>query len=201
MASYRWMAVLLLTGGFYTGCADNAAYINPAAEIQGQSGEGSVEKLIVRIKPLYTSGFQSEERDKYQFNFSSYFTAIQVTIQNKTPFSVEWDPSRATLKNGNISYESLNEEAAVNYYRKGGIETGSIVLLERSYELQKEEIDIIKKNMMKPGQILSGQELQGLLIFKKLPVEKCEKLILNISGLKLNQEERSLTFPLACSDN
>ncbi|HXN06730.1 MAG TPA: hypothetical protein VN944_06680, partial [Nitrospiria bacterium] len=88
-----------------------------------------------------------------------------------------------------------------NYYRKGGIETGSIVLLERSYELQKEEIDIIKKNMMKPGQILSGQELQGLLIFKKLPVEKCEKLILNISGLKLNQEERSLTFPLACSDN
>ncbi|HXN05482.1 MAG TPA: hypothetical protein VN944_00285, partial [Nitrospiria bacterium] len=103
MASYRWMAVLLLTGGFYTGCADNAAYINPAAEIQGQSGEGSVEKLIVRIKPLYTSGFQSEERDKYQFNFSSYFTAIQVTIQNKTPFSVQWDPSRATLKNGNIS--------------------------------------------------------------------------------------------------
>lgn len=199
--NYRRMAILLLTLLFYPGCADNAAYINPAAEPPGQPGGTGEEKLSVHIKPLYTSGFQSEERDKYQFDFSSYFTAIQVTIQNKTPFPVEWDPSRATLKNGNISYEALNEESAVNDYRKGGLEPGSIVLLERSYEQQREEIDIIKKNLIKPGVISSGQEVQGLLIFKKQSVEKCDKLFLNIAGLKMNQEERLLTFPLACSEN
>ncbi len=78
------------------------------------------------------------------------------------------------------------------------MEGDRIVLLEKPYERQKEDIENIKRFMIQPVSLPSGGEVSGILLFKKVPEDLCENVQLIIGGIQINQQEKIVKFPLEC---
>jgi hypothetical protein len=192
----------LMGGMFLQACSNSAPFLVPqdSRNIEGASaGNGEVK---VQIKPIYTSGLESEDRDHYQLDFSNYFTSIEVHLRNGTQDPVTWDPYQSVLKDSDSrEFRPLNEEEAVHYYRFGDQDEKGIILLEKPYEQQKEEIGKIKEFMLKAGIILPNQEVTGLILFKRVSFSHCEKILLEVGGIQIGgQQETRLKFPLSCPE-
>ncbi|MHB8483436.1 MAG: hypothetical protein ACYDBV_11995 [Nitrospiria bacterium] len=155
--------------------------------------------MDIQITPIYTSGFEPDEQNVYHFDFSQFFTAVEVRVHNSTQNPVQWDPFQSILKDGEKKeYQAFNEDAAIDYYEHGDTPDNSIVLLEKPYERQKEDIESIKRFIVKPAPLLPGQEIKGLLLFKKVSLLHCDNVLLVVAGIKINDQEKRVSFPLEC---
>lgn len=187
----------LLVFIFLSHCSGTPVYLVPKESSDEMKGKG--ERVDVKIRPIFTSDFGSEDRDKYPVDFSSYFTAIEIHIHNGTANEVRWNSSQSVLKFGERSeFKVLNEDEAFHYYKYGGLEENGVVLLEKPYERQKEDIENIKRFLMKSVSIPVGGDASGLLLFKKIPPGECENVNLIVSGIEVNLEEKGVAFPLEC---
>jgi len=178
-------------------CTENPVYLLP----QEKTGEGvkAADQFNVLIRPIYTTDFQSEDRKKYLFDFSSYFTAIEVHFHNGTSEEVQWSPDQTVLKDAeNIEYRALNEEDAFHYYKSGDSDGNTLTLLEKPYERQKEDIENINRFLIQSASIPPGGDVTGLILFKKVPLNNCDNVLLTVGGIHVNQAEKSVKFPLKC---
>jgi hypothetical protein len=181
------------------GCAEHSVYLIPNEVIDGNTKEGV--KVDVQIRPLYTSDFESNDRKKYLFDFSSYFTSIEIQIHNGTEGLIQWNPELSLLRDAqNKEFRALNEEDAYQYYRNGDSVGDEIVLLDKPYGAQKEDIEHIKQFIMKPVVLPAGGEVRGLLLFKKISLKNCGQLELELGGFQMNQTEKSIKFRLRCPE-
>lgn len=195
--------IALMGGMVLQACSSSAPFLVPQESGNKESASVGNGEVKVRIKPIYTSGMESADRDQYQFEFSNYFTAIEVHFRNGTQDSVRWDPYQSVLKDSESKeFRPLNEEEAVHYYRFGDQDEQGIILLEKSYEQQKEEIGKIKEFILKAGVILPNQEVTGLILFKRVSLSHCDKILLMVGGVQIGgQQETSLKFPLSCPED
>lgn len=182
---------------FLSHCSGNSVYLVPKESPEGDKKSG--ERIDVKIRPIFTSDYGSEDREKYPVDFSSYFTAIEIQIHNGTAGEVQWNSGQTILKFGEKKeYKVLNEEDAFHYYQYGDLEGKGVILLEKPYERQKEDVENIKRFLMKPVSLPAGGEASGLLLFKKIPLDDCENVRLVVAGIQVNLEEKVITFPLEC---
>jgi hypothetical protein len=197
--NYRGMVAVtaMVVFLFLSHCSGNSVYLVPKESPEGDKMRG--ERVDVKIRPIFTSDYQSEDREKYPLDFSSYFTAIEIQIHNGTAGEVHWSSEQTILKFGEKKeYQVLSEEDATHYYRYGDMEGKGVVLLEKPYEQQKEDVGNIKRFLIKQVSIPSGGDASGLLLFKKIPIDDCENVQLIVAGIKLNLEDKVITFPLEC---
>lgn len=181
-------------------CADRSVYLVPN-EIPGNEGNSGKE-VKVQIRPIYTSEFESKDREKYLFDFTSHFTAIEIQFRNDSSDPVQWTPEQTFLKNSeNREFRVFSEEEAYHYYKSGDTDANSIVLLDKPYDQQKEDIENIKRSMMKAVLLPPGGEVSGLLLFQKILQKNCENLELTVGGILVNQAARSVRFRLSCPEN
>jgi len=182
---------------FLSHCSGNSVYLVPK---EGQEGDKKAgESIDVKIRPIFTSDYGSDDREKYPLDFSSYFTAIEIQFHNGTDREVQWNSNQTILKFGEkTEYKVLSEDDAFHYYRYGDMEGKEVVLLGKSYEQQKEDGETINRFLMKPVIIPAGGDRSGLLLFKKIPLNDCEDVRLIVAGIKVHLEEKVLTFSLEC---
>ena len=192
-------SLILLSGMFLQACSTPAPYLVPKQEDDSKGKVSENNRVDIQIKPIYTSGFESDEQNIYHFDFSQFFTAVEVRIHNSAKNPIQWDPFQSILRDGTEKeYKTFNEDAAIDYYEHGDIPSNSIVLLEKPYEQQKEDIESIKRFIVKPVSLLPDQEVKGLLLFKKVSLLHCDNVLLVVAGIKINDQEKRVSFPLEC---
>ncbi|MBI1820046.1 MAG: hypothetical protein HY202_00250 [Nitrospirae bacterium] len=199
----EFVFIALAGGMFLQACSSSAPFLVPQESGNKEGANAGNGEVKVQIKPIYTSGLESADRDHYQFDFSNYFTAIEVHFRNGTQDPVRWDLYQSVLKDSESKeFRPLNEEEAVHYYRFGDQDEKGIILLEKSYEQQKEEIGKIKEFILKAGIISPNQEVTGLILFKRVSFSHCDKILLVVGGVQIgNRQETSLKFPLSCPED
>lgn len=192
--------ILLAALFFIIGCTTASPYLEPAKEENIPEGK---EYITVYARPVYTKGFFSEDKKRYGIDLSSYFTAFEIKIVNKTERAVRFDTSKAELIDSNkVVYNALSESEGIEYYKSG--DTGSdktVVLLPKSMKLVEGDIARIKKiNMPNEITIQKGGERGGIILFKKLKEESCKGITLKIAGITIEElnEGKEFEFRFVC---
>ncbi|MBI1820787.1 MAG: hypothetical protein HYR79_03660 [Nitrospirae bacterium] len=193
------VSLILFNGIFLQACSTSAPFLVPEKESGQKEKELGSDRVDIQIRPIDTSGFKSKDLDFYHFDFSQFFTAIEIRVHNSTQNPVQWDPFQSILKNGEEKeFQTFNEDGAIDYYKRGELPGDSIVLLQKPYEQQKEDIENIKRFIVKPASVPPGQEAEGLLLFRKVSLNHCENVLLVVAGIQTNHQERKVSFPLKC---
>lgn len=185
---------------FVIGCTTAAPYLEPVREEKIPEGK---EYITVYVRPVYTKGFFSEDKKRYGIDLSSYFTAFDIKIVNKTEKTIKFDTGKVELiDSGKIVHNPLSENEGVEYYKSGGSDPGgAIVLLPKARKLVEEDTEKIRKiSMAKETIIKKGEEKGGILLFKKLKEESCKGIILKVTGITIEElkEGREFEFRFIC---
>jgi len=167
------------------------------------SSTGS-KQVAVEIKPVVTSGFRNPERERLGIDLSAYFTAFDVAIRNQTNRSVAVDGQDAVLLDDDRKpYAVLSMEESLDYYGSGGHEGEKAVVVTKSLATAKEEMEKIRQLRLKSGEILPGGSLNGILLFHKIPSDKCRQVGMNLKGIRISGEEnnREFRFTFSCGES
>jgi hypothetical protein len=191
-----WVLVLLL---LQSSCATRAPYLNPIAP-ETDSSAGS-NQVIVEIKPVETSGIRNPERERLGIDLSAYYTAFEVTIQNQTSHAVTVDGQGARLLDDDRKpYEVLSVEESMDYYRSKGASGELTFPIFKSLAQAREEMETIRGLRLKNSEIPTGGSENGMLLFQKVPVDKCRQVSLSLKGIRIAGEDqnREFRFTFSC---
>lgn len=181
-----------------TACAPLSPPLSPL-EKPPTSGESEIIQAIV--KPVITSGINSEDEQKWGVDLSAYFTAFEVRIVNKTNEEITFDPARARLVNetGQIT-PALDEKGTLQYYTNGGGDT-VVTIIPKSRAIVEEETKRILRARIREGIIASGGQKEGLIFFKKVSPEHCKEIVLELDvAIRGTEERKGFSFPFSCSN-
>ncbi|MFY9269123.1 MAG: hypothetical protein WAO55_05160 [Candidatus Manganitrophaceae bacterium] len=159
------------------------------------------EVIQVVVKPVITSGFQSEDEEKWGVDLSAYFTTFEVKIINKTSEEIAFDPDRARLYQGEESvFPVLNGKEAVQYYMTGSGEP-VFTIFPKSKAIVEAETKKILEARMEGGIIAPGEKKEGLIFFKKISPRQCKELVLKLSvAVTGSGETKEFSFPFSCGE-
>jgi len=193
--------ILLTCILFVSGCGTRSPYLKPATS--GAEFSPDAKQVIVEITPVDTSGFRNPDRERLGIDLSAYFTAFEVKIKNQTTHSVMVDGQGARLiDDDQKSYPALSYQESLDYYRSGGLTDEKMELIPKSSSVSKEEIEKIRELRLKGGEMVSGATQTGILVFRKVPPDKCHHVSLNLNGIRIFGEDQSLQFwfTFSCSE-
>lgn len=191
------MKRLVLFAILLTGCMPSHPVLRPTSE--GPSAPGS-ELIRIIVKPISTAGFGSDDKLKWGIDLSAHFTAFDVRVVNNTPKEILFEPMHSFLTDEqNQKYPSLSREESIRYYEEGDQRT-LFTLIPRSAWRVGKDTDKIQRSVITGGIIQSGGQKEGLLLFKKMSAEHCEKVVLTLDGITVieTSEEKRFAFPLSC---
>jgi len=191
-----WVLVLVL---FQYSCASRAPYLNPTAP-ETDASPGS-NQVVVEIKPVDTSGIRNPERERLDIDLSAYFTAFEVTVRNQTTHAVSVDGQDALLSDDDRkTYAVLSAEESMEYYRSKGASGELTFPILKSLAQAREEMDKIRGLRLKNVEIPSGGSENGMLLFRKVPPDKCHQVSLSLKGIRITGEDqnREFRFTFSC---
>ncbi len=173
----------------------------PLAPLERPLTSGASEIVQVIVKPVITSGINSEDEQKYGVDLSAYFTAFEVHIINRTNEEISFDPTQARLINGTGQINSgLDEQGAVQYYMNGGGNT-ILTIVPKSKAIVDEETRKIVRARITEGMIGPGGQKEGLLFFKKVSPEHCQEIVLKLDvAVRESGERKDFSFPFSCAN-
>lgn len=193
------MPVLIFVVLFWLGCASAPPMLSPIPSVP-PSFES--ELIQVTIKPVITKGIHSEDEDKWGVDISAYFTAFEVKVVNHTLEEISYDPSLSRLVNEKgQSRQALSEDQSIRYYENGDAEA-VITLVPKPRGMADAEMQKIKVARIPSGKISPGGRKEGLLLFKKVRAEECDKLNLELNGITVVEsgEVKAFSFPFTCNE-
>ena len=182
-------------------CATRAPYLNPIASEADSST--ALNQVIVEIKPVETTGIRNPERERLGIDLSAYYTAFEVIIRNQTSRTVTVDGQAAhVLDDDRTSYTVLSVEESLDYYRSRGSSDETALVLPRPLSVIKEEMGKIRQVRLKSGEIPPGGSETGILLFRKMPPEKCRKISMSFKGVRISGENqnREFNFTFSCAE-
>jgi hypothetical protein len=191
-----WVLVLFI---LQSSCASRAPYLNPIAPVTDSSAGSN--QVIVEIKPVETSGIRNPERERLGIDLSAYYTAFEVTIQNQTSHAVTVDGQDALLLDDDRKpYRVLSVEESLDYYRSRGTSGELTFPILKSLALAREEMEKIRGLRLKNSEIPSGGSENGMLLFQKIPPDKCRQVSLSLKGVRIAGEDqnREFRFTFSC---
>ncbi|HUK55504.1 MAG TPA: hypothetical protein VLY20_02465 [Nitrospiria bacterium] len=183
-------------------CGTRAPYLNPVSA--GPDSLTASNQVIVEIKPIDTSGFGNEERERLGIDLSAYFTAFEVTIRNRTQDTVAIDGRGAQLSDDDQKrYAVLSADESLDYYASGGLPGEKIVLVPKPVGVAKEEMDKILQLRLKNSDVPSGGSTYGILLFRKVPTDKCRAVSLTLNGVRIagENQNRQFKFTFHCPES
>ncbi len=190
-----WVLLLLL---LQSSCASRAPYLNPTAS--GTDSSPGSNQVIVEIKPVEPSGFRNTERERLGIDLSAYLTAVEVTIRNQTSQPVSVDVQDALLLDDDRKpYRVLSAEESLDYYRSKGTSNGVTFPILKSLALAREEMEKIRELRLKNGRIATSGFQNGMLLFPKIPQDKCRQVSLSLKGVRIAGEEQNREFQFTFS--
>lgn len=182
---------------FFAGCAAQSPPLSPLTESPTSSNS---ETIQVVVKPVVTKGFGSEDEKKWGIDLSAYFTAFEVRVINHTSKDIFFSPFRARLVTEKEQvFLPLTEKESIHYYKNGNGEP-IITLFPKSEQRAAEEIEKIKEAHLPETDISPGNAKEGLLFFKKIGSEGCQKVVLELNEITVveSREVKNFSFPFAC---
>lgn len=180
------------------GCAPLSPSLSP---VEKPLTSGESETIQVIVKPVITSGIQSEDEQKWGVDLSAYFTSFEVRIINRTNEEITFEPARSRLINevGQIIPE-LDEKGTIQYYMNGGGDT-VMTLVPKSRAIVDEETRRILLARIREGIIMPGGQKEGLLFFKKVSPKHCQEVVLELDvAVSGNGERKGFSFPFSCAN-
>ncbi|HIL35755.1 MAG: hypothetical protein ABGX83_00585 [Nitrospira sp.] len=191
--------LILLITILFAGCGSAPPILMPTAD--GPSASGS-EVIRVFVKPINTKGFGSEDKRKWGIDLSAHFTAFEVRVMNNTRKEILFEPLHTFLiDDQNRKHPSLDRAESVRYYTEGDQKTLFALIPKSEWQLGR-DTDIIQNGVITGGVIQPGSQRKGLLLFKKMSAEHCQKVVLTLNGITVikTREEKRFTFPLSCKE-
>jgi hypothetical protein len=157
-----------------------------AVPLSAPPGEHDV---VVQIQPIDTQ-LGSEDRRRYGVDFSAYFSAFRVRVENRTahPLVADLTPSTLGPAEGPVT-GVLTDEELVRVYRRGGMEEGAVELIAKAPTVVKREIEQIRAARMP-----TGASLEGVLFFRPPAGPDCAPSVLTIQGIEMVDEPQRLEF-------
>ena len=198
----RLSSLLILFLFFISACGTRAPFLNPVTP--GTDASPGSKQVVVEIKPVDTSGFQNEERKRLGIDLSAYFSAFEVTIRNQTPETVTLDSQDAQLLDDQQkAYAVLSAKESLDYYQSGGVSDEKITIVPKAVGVAKEEMDKILQLRLKNTEIPSEGSGYGVLLFRKVPTDKCHQVTLTLNGVHINGENqnREFKFVFSCPES
>lgn len=197
----RAWSVLILSLFIVSACGTRAPFLNPVTP--GTEPSTGSKQVVVEIRPVDTSGFQNEERSRLGIDLSAYFTAFEVTIRNETQGTITLDGHGAQLLDDEPkTYAVLSAGESLDYYQSGGVSDEKMVIVPKAIGVAKEEMGKILQLRLKNAEIPSGGSEHGILLFRKIPTDKCHQVSLTLTGVRINGENqnREFKFEFSCPE-
>ncbi|GEM_PF-1719247 len=197
-----WALGLLILG--LEACSVPAPVLTPDPTLATQ-GEGTnplSHQLKVSIRPVVTTGFRSEDLKQFGVDISAYFTAFYVEIQNGLSREVWVDSSKIFLQiPDRVPVQALSESESIEYYHRGDQEQPVLILVPKSRKMEKQDIAKILELHLKSATLPPGSQHSGVVYFKKILDQQCEKVFLKIADVQVEGEEtpRQFQFGFNCS--
>lgn len=144
----------------------------------------------------------SDDEKQWGFEISAYFSAFEVAVQNNTKEEIRFAPAQSYLLVGATEkFQALKEDAAIRYY-KAGDDPSRFVLIPKSKKRVEEEIKHIKAAWLTGGSILPNQQKKGLILFKKVKHDQCDRVTLNLEGITLAASgmRKPFSFSFSCKE-
>lgn len=176
----------------------------PLQPVSGRIGSASEpDKVTVLVRPVDTAGFNNADRRRLGLDVSSYFSAFEVTIVNRTERAVTFDSAGARLEDADgTAYRPLTEEEALDYYRFGeGDPNKTVVIVPKARKIVKKESERLSALRLRSQDgIPSGHFVKGVLFFRKVPPHRCDPVRLKIQGVRIEnaQENHEFAFTFSC---
>jgi hypothetical protein len=184
--------------GLIAGCASVSP---PLAPISTGPISSDTETIQVVVKPIVTKGIGSEDEKKWGVDLSAYFTSFEVRVINKTKKQISFNPLQSYLIDGTDRKQTaLNETESVRYYKGEG--ESVITLVPKSNLRTQEETEKILNARLIEGPVLPGEQKDGILLFKKISRDRCQKVTLELNGITVPEsgEEKRFSFSFACEN-
>ncbi len=178
-------------------CTSFSPVMKPSAK--GPSAK-TEEVINVIIKPITTEGFASEDEKQWGVDLSAYFSAFEVALTNNTLREISFKPLESYLLiEGNGKLQALSEVATEEYYRVGD-DPSRLILFPKSEKKMARELKRIKAARLTGGILQPEQQRKGILFFKKLKKERCNKVILQLEGIRVVKtgKKKALAFDFSC---
>ena len=184
----RWAALVVLAA--LAACASRPPVFD-AVPVNAPLGAHDV---VVQIQPIDTQ-LGSEDRRRYGVDFSAYFSAFRVRVENRTahPFVADLTPSTLGPAEGPVT-RVLSDEELVRVYRRGGMEEDAVELIAKAPTVVKREIEQIRAVRMPTGRLEPGAYLEGVLFFRPPAGPDCAPSVLTIQGIEMLDEPQRLEF-------
>jgi hypothetical protein len=183
-----WAPLVVLAA--LTACASRPPVFDPLP-VNASLGAHDV---VVQIQPIDTQ-LGGEDRRRYGVDFSAYFSAFRVRVENRTahPFVADLTPSTLGPAEGPVT-GVLSDEELVRIYRRGGMEEGAVELIAKAPTVVKREIEQIRAARMPTGPLEPGAYLEGVLFFRPPAGPDCAPSVLTIQGIEMLDEPQRLAF-------
>jgi hypothetical protein len=195
----RTSICLFFLCAFLTGCASVSPPLTPTSEGPLSS---DTETIQVVVKPIVTKGIRSEDEKKWGVDLSSYFTSFEIHVINNTNKEIIFNPLQSYLiDEKNQRRAALDEKESIRYYTNGEGEPVITLVPKSDVKIQEETEKILRARLIE-GPILPGKRKEGILLFKKISRDHCQKVILELNGIAVseNGEEKRFSFSFACDN-
>lgn len=192
----RTYVCLFVLWGFIAGCASVSPPLTPISNAPISS---DAETIQVVVKPIVTKGIGSEDEKKWGVDLSAYFTSFEVRVINKTRKQISFNPLRSYLIDETDQKQTALDEAESLRYYKGEGDSVFTLVPKPNAKIQ-EETEKILMARLNEGPVLPGEQKDGILLFKKISRNRCQKVTLELNGIAVPEsgEEKRFSFAFAC---
>jgi hypothetical protein len=188
---------LFVLWSLIAGCASVSPSLSPIAKAPVSS---DTEVIQVVVKPIVTKGIRSEDEKKWGIDLSSYFTSFEIRVINNTNKQISLNPLQSYLIDEmNQKRSALDEKGSIRYYLNGDGDPVITLVPKSKAKIQEETEKILTARLME-GPISPGKQKEGILLFKKISRDHCQKITLELNGITVSEsgEEKKFSFSFAC---
>jgi hypothetical protein len=181
---------LLLTLAAVGACATRPPVFEPVPV----SSSAGAHDVVVQIQPIDTQ-LGSEDRRRYGVDFTAYFAAFRVSVDNRTrhPLVADLTPSTLGPAAGPVS-AVLTDEELVRIYRRGGMDADAVELIAKAPAVVKRDLEQIRAARITSARLEPGDRVEGVLFFRPPAAGECVPSVLTVRGIEILDEPQTLEF-------